>query len=282
MTRSLRDAFAEDGAVLMKGCLDADQLAKCRAAFDWAVANPGPHVASAYKEKQRSHVDNANPLAKPRLDAMVAELPLGRMFADLWGSRNVWYFAEEIFLKEGGRAPRTLWHQDTSYLPWAGDHWGNAWISFEAVPKSNALEIVRGSHRGVRYDGTTFGDPNDPTDPLHGGGQLPRLPDIEAERRSDPKAYDILSWATEPGDVLVLHPGSLHGGAAVDAAFPDRHTLVLRFFGDDATFNPLPAVSRSRYERDGILFRDEMAKLKPGQSFRSPIFRRVVGAEVAA
>jgi ectoine hydroxylase-related dioxygenase (phytanoyl-CoA dioxygenase family) len=282
MTRSQRDAFAEDGAILVKGCLDEGQLASCRAAFDWAIANPGPNVATKYKESQRSHVDNANPIAKPRLDDLVSSLPLGRMFAELWGSRNVWYFAEEVFLKEGGLAPRTFWHQDTSYLPWAGRHWGNAWISFEAVPKTNALEIVRGSHRATRYDGTSFRDPNDPTDPLHGGGELPRLPDIEAERRADPEAYDILSWATEPGDVLVLHPASLHGGAAVDAAFPDRHTLVLRFFGDDATFSPLPAVSRSHYERNGILFQDEMAKLQPGQPFRAPMFRQVVGERVAA
>jgi hypothetical protein len=75
-------------------------------------------------------------------------------------------------------------------------HWGNAWISFEAVPERNALEIVRGSHRGILYDGT-FRDPNDPIEPLHGGGVLPRLPDIEAERKVDPNAYDILRWATE-------------------------------------------------------------------------------------
>ena len=283
MDRSPRQAFAEDGAVLMKGRLDADQVARCRAAFDWAIDNPGPHATKLYKNTgQRSHVDNCNPLAKPTLDALVASLPLGRMFAELWGSENVWYFAEEVFLKEGGVGARTLWHQDTSYLPWAGRHWANAWISFEPVPKANALQIVRGSHLGPRYDGTTFADPDDPTDPLHGGNAWPRLPDVEAERARNPGAYEILSWATEPGDVLVLHPASLHGGAPVDAAFPARHTLVLRFFGDDATFSPLPEVSRSGYARNGVLFREEMAKLQPGQSFRSPVFRQVAGAEVVA
>jgi ectoine hydroxylase-related dioxygenase (phytanoyl-CoA dioxygenase family) len=277
MEEALRKAYREDGAVLVKGCLNPEQLARCRAAYDWAIENPGPHATQMYQGTgQRSHVDNCNPLAKPELDELVASLPLGRMFADLWGSEHAWYFAEEVFLKEGGVGARTLWHQDTSYLPWAGLHWGNAWISFESVPKQNALEIVRGSHRGPRYDGTTFADPDDPTDPLHGGDALPRLPDIEAERKRDPKAYEILSWATEPGDVLVLHPGTLHGGAPVDPAFPDRHTLVLRFFGDDAIFSPLPEESRSGYARTGVLFKKELTALKAGDAFRSPVFRQLV------
>lgn len=277
MDEALRRAYREDGAVLMKGLLSPEQLAQCRAAFDWAVENPGPHASKMVGSSgQRSHVDNANPIAKPKLDELVASLPLGRMFADLWGAEHAWYFAEEVFLKEGGLGARTLWHQDTSYLPWAGLHWGNAWISFEAVPKANALEIVRGSHLGTRYDGTSFRNPEDPTDPLHGGDQWPRLPDVEAERRANPGRFEILSWASEPGDVLVLHPGTLHGGAPVDASFPDRHTLVLRFFGDDAKFSPLPEESRGGYARNGVLFREEMAALEAGQPFRSPVFRQVV------
>lgn len=274
---ALRDAYRRDGAVLVKGALNKAELAKCRAALDWAVANPGPNASGMLRgTSQESFVDNSNPAAKPKLDALMAELPLGRMFAELWGSKHVWYFAEEIFLKTGGVGPRTFWHQDTSYLPWGGMHWGNAWISFESVPKSNALEIVRGSHLGTRYDGPTFADPDDPTDPLH-GHELPRLPDIEAARKADPNSWDVISWASEPGDVLVLHPNSLHGGAPVDAAFPDRHTIVFRFFGDDATFHPLPSVSRTRgYARNGMLFHDEMAKLEPGDPFRSPVFRQVV------
>src|SRR5262249_57146895 len=102
-------------------------------------------------------------------------LPFGRLFADLWGSEHVWYFAEEVFLKAGGRGSRTPWHQDTSYLPWAGMHWGNAWISFESVPKQNALEVVRGSHRGTLYHRTTFPDPNHPTPPPPRGRLPPPL-----------------------------------------------------------------------------------------------------------
>ncbi|HEU4428128.1 MAG TPA: phytanoyl-CoA dioxygenase family protein [Myxococcota bacterium] len=276
MHESMRKAFREDGALLIRGVLSTEQLARCRAAFDWAVENHGPNAARIFKgTEQQAHNDNANPLAKARLDELVSSLPFGRLFADLWGSKHVWYFAEEVFLKAGGRGSRTPWHQDTSYLPWAGMHWANAWISFEAVPKRNSLEIIRGSHRGTQYDGTTFRDPDDPTEPLYGGGVLPRLPDIDTERKLDPNAYDVVSWATEPGDVVVLHPGALHGGAPVDDAFPERHTLVFRFFGDDATFRALPD-NNKHYGRNGVLFKKQMAALNPGDPFRSPVFRQLV------
>jgi hypothetical protein len=74
----------------------------------------------------------------------------------------------------------------------------------------------------------------------------------------------------------VVHPGALHGGAPVDATFPERHTLVFRFFGDDATFRPLPAHSDAGYARNGVLFVREMAALEPGDPFRSPTFRQLV------
>ncbi|MGW4336422.1 phytanoyl-CoA dioxygenase family protein [Rhodococcus koreensis] len=276
MDEAVRQAFRNDGAVLIEDYLDETQLRQCHEAFTWAVNNPGPYVFNRLDGTTlQTHIDNANPRAKNRLDDLVSSLPFGKLFADLWGSEHVWYFAEEIFLKEGGKSGRGPWHQDTANLPWAGRHWGNAWISFQSLPKQNSLEIVRGSHRGVQYDGASFANPDDPTDPLYGDGTLPRLPDIEAERAADPDAYDVISWAVDPGDVLVLHPRSLHGGAPVDAATPDRHTLVLRFFGDDATFRPLPE-SNPHYARNGVLFADEMAKLNEGDPFRSPIFRQLL------
>ncbi|MNP54158.1 hypothetical protein D3C76_1486910 [compost metagenome] len=86
----------------------------------------------------------------------------------------------------------------------------------------------------------------------------------------------MLSWATEPGDVILLHPASLHGGAPVDSAFPSRHTFVFRFFGDDATFKPLPQDSKAGYPPQGVLFTEELKQLTAGAAFRHPTFRQVV------
>ena len=277
MDQAMRDALRTDGTVLIKDCLDEQQLADCRAAFDWAVANPGPAAFQIFEGSvHQTHNDNANPLAKERLDALMPSLPFAELLADLWDSKHVWYFAEEVFLKAGGRTGRSPWHQDTSYLPWGGEHWANAWITFESLPQHNALEIVRGSHHGPLHNGTTFTNPDDPTEPLWRDEVLPRLPNIEVERAADPAAFDIVSFASEPGDVLLVHPGSLHGGAPVDADCPERHTIVFRFFGDDAVFRPLPERGNRHYARNGVLFCEEMAKLQPGEAFRSPVFKQLV------
>ena len=74
----------------------------------------------------------------------------------------------------------------------------------------------------------------------------------------------MVAWDTEPGDVILVHPGALHGGAPVDAVTPDRHTLVLRFFGDDATYDPLPGVD--------LPWMDDQTE---GAPFRSGIYPQV-------
>lgn len=283
---ALRESYARDGAVLVEGFLDEHELGLTRSAFDFCIENPtavASAIAMIRKQKdleagvETTHetvVDLANPAAKDRLEDLVAAIPFGEFLADLWGSENVWYYGEELFKKTGGTAPRTLWHQDTAYMPIAGSHWANVWISFEAVPQSNALEIVKGSHRGVQYDGTTF-NREDPTQPWHGGDALPRLPDIDADLARDPHAHEIVSWATSVGDVVVLHPRSLHGGAGLDAAFQARNTLVLRFFGDDATLRLLPSPSASGFPPLGGLYGADLAHLAEGDPYRSPIFKKV-------
>ena len=270
---SLREAYRRDGAVLLKGALNKAQLARCREHYDWSVANPGPFAFNIFDGTIHKTInDNFNPAAQPMYKALVRSLPVADLLADIWGSEHVWFFGEEVFGKEGGLTGRSPWHQDTSYLPWAGSHWANLWISFEPLPKANCLEVIRGSHLGQTYDGTTFTDPNDMTKPLHGGDTWPRLPDIEAERKADPGKWDVISWATEPGDVVMLHPHCLHGGAPVDVGCPNRHTLVLRFFGDDATCRLLPKDSISHTPRHGFLPIEGLADLKDGEPFRAPVF----------
>ena len=201
---------------------------------------------------------------------LVSNSPFGRIAAELWGSEYVGYYAEEVFWKPG-RSMATFWHQDTVYSPWGGEHWGNFWIPLVEMNAEYAIRVVRGSHKGIMYDGTTF-NPKDPTDPLWGdAGDFPRLPDISADIEKDPTSWDVAGFDVEPGDVVVLHPHCLHTGGGADENLPERKNLVLRFFGDKSFFSdhlpktkdrglydhePIPATSGG-YLQDGDPYRPE-------------------------
>ena len=199
-------------------------------------------------------------------EQVIADSALASLAADLWQSKYVGFLAEEVFYKKGRAAP-TLWHQDTSYGPWIGPHWVNFWIPLVAHPAEYAIQVVRGSHKGVMYDGTTF-NPKDPTEPMWGdAANFPRLPDINADRAKDPNSWDIVAFDVEPGDIVALHPHCLHAGGAADAGLPERRTLVFRFYGDESYYSghlpdvpghydipPIPAASGG-FLTDGDLFR---------------------------
>lgn len=273
-TTSHRHMFKNEGIAKLEQLLDAKTLANCRQCFDWSVENPGPLAHFSFENSRHQHwVDNLNPAAVEMYRALVRAPVFAEAVAELLGSRNIWYFGEEIFMRRGGLSGRTPWHQDTAYQPWGGDQWVNLWISFESLPAVNALEVVCGSNLGPQYDGSSYRNAEYPTEPLH-GGLWPRLPDIEFERQRDPSAWRIASFATEPGDVIALHPRCLHGGAPVDRNTPDRNTLVLRFFGDDAIYQPLKVDSDYQFLGQEI-YDLAFGGLEAGAPLRSPIFEQL-------
>src|SRR5258706_8468404 len=220
----------------MPGVLSTAQLDQALASFDWSIAHPGP-LASKISQKSDAlfYQDLCNPDCLSAYREMLVASPLPSLVATLWGSPDVWFMYEQVFLKEGGENRRTPWHQDSSYLNVGGGDLAVVWITFDAQPKEDSLEFVLGSHQGPLYDGSRF-DLNDDTAPIYSGEQLPRLPDIEAHRSE----FRIASWAVEPGDVIVFHPKTLHGGAPTHAN-SRRRTLTLRFFGQESVYETRPA-----------------------------------------
>jgi ectoine hydroxylase-related dioxygenase (phytanoyl-CoA dioxygenase family) len=263
--KDAREAYARDGVVRLPGALDAAELAAARAAYDWSLAHPGPGASRIRQATEATfYNDLFNPDCLTGYRAMLEASPIPALVADLWGSPDVWFMYEQVFLKEGGEARRTPWHQDSSYLAIAGPHLAVVWISFDPVPKPDSLEFVRGSHRGVLYNGSRF-ELGDDTAPLHPGSPLPRLPEIEADRG----AWDIVSWAVEPGDLIVFHPATLHGGAPTHPG-GRRRTLTLRFFGDEAFYDP-------RDGGAGPPIKGFHQRLGAGDRFRDPSFLKLRG-----
>ena len=265
-----RAAFLADGVVCIRGALDPAALDVARAAFDWSLANPSSRASQFEGGTGRFYQDLANPHAADTYRVVLDRTPAAELAAGLLGTEDLWFMYEQVFLKEGGESRRTPWHQDTSYLPIDGDQAAVMWISFDPVTQADSLEFIRGSHRGTLYDGSIF-DAEDDTKPLYGDGSMPRLPDIEADRSK----WDILSWAVEPGDVVVFHPSVLHGGAPTHVG-KRRRTLSLRFFGPDAIYAYRPGVANIAPGDEATVFDRLVGVLNPGDALRHPDFPKVL------
>jgi ectoine hydroxylase-related dioxygenase (phytanoyl-CoA dioxygenase family) len=271
----LRKRFIEDGVVCMRGALDSRGLAHAESAYAWTLKNPGPGAGYVLAGKPGEfYQDHSNPNSFPAYRALLRDSGLSDLIAEVIGSEQLWFLYEQIWLKEGADTLRTPWHQDLSYIPVAGEHVVTAWISLDAVPRECALEFVRGSHRGPLFNPTAF-DPDNPRAAMYAEGVWPPMPDIEA----GPRAFTIVSWETNPGDVIVFHMATLHGGAATRAG-GRRRTISLRFFGDDAWCAERPeagvaAADRLKREDGGRDPIEKMAHMPPGTLFRHPDFERL-------
>lgn len=268
VTEQQKHDLAVDGAIVVRGLFSPEAMVRMREAFDYGVANPSKLHGIAFEgTEQETFNDYGNYENRAVHLEVVKELELGELAASLWDSKHVWFVGEEIFIKKGGLGGRSPWHQDTSYSPVSGPHLLNIWTPFEKIPYKNALEFVRGSHRGIQYNGTSYTDASDHTKPVWHDTDWPRLPDIEAERAKDPSAWDVFTFDVDVGDALVFHTGILHGGAPVTPDCPTRHTLVYRFYGDEAFYRPLPIEGGSSfgYEIDGL----NDPTLTPGEPYRS-------------
>ncbi len=197
-------ALERDGVVMLKGALTQEAVGKVESAVAWSLAHPSPTAVRFYPGEAATFFEDRG----SNHAGLVRDIGLDTTMSALWGVDRLWYMGEQLFLKEGGASRRTPWHQDTSYLRMMGSQLVACWISLDLLPKEHCLEFVRGSHKGVLYNGSAFAA-HDDTAPFYKHSQLPRLPDIQAGR----EAFDIVSWDLEPGDVIVFHLGVLHGGA---------------------------------------------------------------------
>lgn len=272
---SLTQRYREDGVVYLPKVLDADLLELAREGFDWSLANPSSAAQHLFPGNDTLfYQDLFNTLSWPHYAPLLREANLGALMARLFGCETIWFFFEQIFLKQGA-SRRTPWHQDTSYFPVDGADMSVMWTSLDPVPLPQALEFVRGSHRGSLFNGSAFTGEDD-TAPLYDAAEMPRLPDIEANR----DRFDILAWPIEPGDVLIFHPSTLHGGGHTEAG-GERRTISLRFFGDDCNFVQRPGVSKdsvvgfNRKETGSRDVAEFYEGLVPGDKFRHPDFMKL-------
>ena len=232
VTPELIDAFARDGAVCLRGLLNADEVALLRAGIDANIAAPSPRAKVASRPDDPGFFiedfccwqDNA------AYRRFIFDSPLAAAAARLMQSRTVRLYHDHMLTKEPGTRQRTPWHQDQPYYNVEGRQNISFWIAVDPVRRHSTLEFVAGSHRGPWLMPRSFMDSQAKWFPE---GSLQDLPDIEAAR----ERFPIIGWPVKPGDVIAFHMLSLHASGGVDGD-TRRRVFSVRMLGDDVTHAP--------------------------------------------
>jgi len=233
--------FQRDGVVHMPCVLDDNHMTIVEEAFNHKMTNSDEPRQELYPNSGNHILEvrgqSGRTPSQPIKDVLSAT-PIADIVAGLFESGPVWFHEDQAWLKDARNkrktARRTPWHQDSTYSPFMGAKYAVIWMSLDSVPLESALEFVRGSHLGPRYNPVAF-VPDDDTAPLYPDSAMPRIPDIEKNR----KAWDIVSWPVERGDILIFNANTLHGGGATLSG-DLRRSLTIRLVGDDVVKKELP------------------------------------------
>jgi ectoine hydroxylase-related dioxygenase (phytanoyl-CoA dioxygenase family) len=230
MSSELAHLFARDGAVVIRGALDATLIDALRQGIDANLAAPSTNakVASGPEDPGQFIEDFCCWQHNRHYRDVIWRSGLPALAAQLTRSTRVRLYHDHMLTKAAGTRQPTPWHQDQPYYNIDGGQTVSFWIPADPVPREASLEFVAGSHLGPWLMPRTFMDSQARWFPE---GSLAELPDIDA----DPARYPVLGWALEPGDVVAFNMLSLHRAAGSHAR---RRVLSLRFLGDDVRHAP--------------------------------------------
>ena len=236
ITPELVEQYRRDGVIFLPRALHPDWLLLVELGLQRVLGNGGQSKHRFFDDQPGEFLETVrNFEVTPEIQRLMYDSPIADMVSALVGSPRIWLYSDEFFIKGPG-SNRTPWHQDLPYWPMAGEQIASMWITLDPVSKEECLEFIPGSHRQTMYDGfNPRRVAEDPTLPFY-GEDLPPLPNIEAER----DRWPIVSWPITPGDVVLVHPGVLHGGGPTSAT-TKRRTLTVRCYGEDIVYARRPA-----------------------------------------
>lgn len=276
------DAFWRDGVVCLRGVIDPEWLESLSEPIDRLLGSGQAldlfeAVRSARRERgiTEGSVDEESAddgflqdlmpggasdearfghvLDSSRADEALGRFALESMLPEVAGrvlrAAHVYYYNDQLLVKEPGTPTRTAFHIDEPYFNVTGDQIGTCWVPLDVVTRdSGAMGYVRGSHL---WEGE-FLPNNFLTGAMHESAQgvdagERRL--LEIDRHPDD--YDIVYYEVEPGDVTIHHCRTAHGSGGNTTRDRRRRALAIRYCGDDARYLHKPTAPSDTSE--GVL-----------------------------
>lgn len=252
-------AYALDGAVVLRGVLDADELRTLEAGIEHNLSHLSPLalVASEADDPGRFVEDFCTWSSNVHYQRVLRDSSLPHVAAQLMQSETVRLYHDHLLVKEAGTRQPTPWHQDQPYYNVDGRQNVSFWIPVDPVPQASTLRFVAGSHQGTWYMPRTFRDQQAKWFPE---GTLAELPPVDQQ----PDVYRQLAWALEPGDCVAFHMLSLHASSGTGPGHR-RRVFSARYMGDDAVHAPRPW-------RTSPPFPDLDQRLPAGVAMDDPLF----------
>ena len=251
------EAFRRDGVAVLRGVLSAEWIAALASGVEYNRTNPSPwsHWYTNPDESVGFWTDYVTWQRVPQYRAAVFDSGLAHVAARLLPSDTARFFHEHVLVKEPGASERTPWHHDQPYYSVDGDQNVSMWIGLDPVPVDRTIRFLAGSHRWDRWF-----IPRKFVDHTPYAAEIDRyelLPDIDAMIAADPDTHRVVSFDTEPGDVIVFHYRTLHDAPGNSSA-ERRRAVSLRWVGDDARWAERPWQVSPPFEPDGLAVGDEL------------------------
>lgn len=223
------DTYARDGVVCLRQVFDPEWLKSIEGParellidkrdFGLLPNNPGRYMTRTMAAFRR----------------FVFESPVAEAAARVMQSTEVRFFFDEIFAKKPQSEEKTIWHNDRMGWPVTGTMVPSLWIPLVPIVKSNSLEVIAGTQD---YDTRHWlFSPN--AKQMIKPDDRPWHPDCEPLRTEPAYEGRFKTWDMDVGDMLVVHPWSLHyshGNPTDDW----RIAVSVRVFGDDIRWAPRP------------------------------------------
>ena len=221
------DIYRRDGVVCLRGILDRHWIdSLLPVSRHIAVDKEDVGLLPTYPGRYMSR-------KVPEFRKFVFESPVAEAAARVMQSGSVRFFFDEFFVKPPRSSETTIWHTDRMGWPTIGKMVPSIWIPLTPITQENSLECIAGSHhQDVRYwlfspNARQMQRPDD------------RAPHANGDKlRADPN-NQFLKWEMGPGDLLIVHPWTLHysHGNSSDGW---RIAVSIRVFGDDIRWRPRP------------------------------------------
>jgi ectoine hydroxylase-related dioxygenase (phytanoyl-CoA dioxygenase family) len=240
LTEEQVHAFERDGAVMVRGVLDAGWLARLEALVE--DLRPGARSMSRYEADRNDGyaraAEDATFLAESNwrrhetARALVFDSPLPRIAAEGLRSRELRVYEDLMMYRRAGSETPTVWHQDSPLRPLKGAQMASIWFSLDPMtPATGALRFVAGSHRGPAYE-QYMPEPARAALPADAFTDLAGpLPDMQ------------------PGDVILFSPKAIHATYGSHSDRPKR-SFSIRYMGDDIRWRVTPYAGFHRWMKE--------------------------------